>query len=67
MQTLPINVLQTITQSNHPAAITLLEEALIQSPTDSQLHYLLGAEYTQVGEYEKAIAAMTQAITLNPE
>ncbi len=60
-------LIQTIAQGDHPAAITQLEEALSQSPTDSQLHYLLGAEYAQVGEYEKAIASMTQAITLNPE
>ena len=56
-----------INTQEHPAAITLLEEALNQSLTDSQLHYLLGAEYAQIGEYENAIGTMTQAITLNPE
>ena len=54
-------------RGNHPAAITLLEKALRKFPAESQLYYLLGAEYTQIGEYENAIGAMTQAITLNPE
>ena len=44
-QDLTYQILQTITQGDHPGAITLLEEALSQFPTDSQLYYLLGAEY----------------------
>ena len=45
MEQLTQDILQTITQGDHPGAITLLEEALSQFPTDSQLYYLLGAEY----------------------
>ena len=48
-------------------AVTLLMDALSKSPMDSQLHYLLGVEYTKEGNYKRAMAAVTQAITLNPE
>ena len=48
-------------------AVTLLEEALSKSPTDSQLYYRLGVEYTKSGNYKRAMAAVTQAITLNPD
>jgi tetratricopeptide (TPR) repeat protein len=57
--------LHAVKQQQHSEAITLLKRALLQTPQQGRLHYLLGAEYAQIGLYERAIAAMTEAITLD--
>jgi len=48
-------------------AIALLKQAAEEAPNDARCHYLLGAEYAQIGMYERAIAQMQAAIELDPE
>lgn len=57
--------LHAINQQQHPEAIELLKRALTLTPEEGRLHYLLGAEYAQIGLYERAIESMIQAVTLD--
>lgn len=57
--------LRAIEQQQHPEAIELLKQALARDPKQGRLHYLLGAEYAQIGLYDRAVAAMEEAISLD--
>jgi len=43
-----------------------LEQALRTDSRNASLHYLLGAELAQAGEYDHAVSEMGQAIELDP-
>lgn len=47
-------------------AIGYLKEAVSRSDASGAAHYLLGAQYAQVGLYDRAIAEMEAAIALDP-
>ncbi len=47
-------------------AIDSLKRALLISPQDASLHYMLGAVHAQLGLYARAIEEMTQATALDP-
>ncbi|HZV63597.1 MAG TPA: hypothetical protein VFG03_01630 [Telluria sp.] len=48
------------------AAIGYLKEAVSRPDAIGAAHYLLGAEYAQIGLYERASGAMEAAIALDP-
>lgn len=58
--------LHAINQQQHPEAIELLKRALSVAPEEGRLHYLLGAEYAQIGLYDRAVESMSHAVTLDP-
>jgi hypothetical protein len=47
-------------------AITLLKRAIEAAPTDARCHYMLGAEYAQIGMFDRAGEQMASAIALDP-
>lgn len=48
------------------SAIAYLKEAVSRSDASAKVHYLLGAEYAQIGLYERAIGEMEAAVALDP-
>jgi tetratricopeptide (TPR) repeat protein len=48
-------------------AIALLKQAVVEAPADARCHYMLGAEYAQIGMYERAIVQMQEAVKLDPK
>jgi tetratricopeptide (TPR) repeat protein len=48
-------------------AIALLKQAVEAAPADARCHYMLGAEYAQIGMYERAITQMQEAVELDPQ
>jgi tetratricopeptide (TPR) repeat protein len=54
-------------QGQPDRAIALLKQAVGEAPTDARCHYLLGAEYAQIGMYERAMTQMQEALQLDPE
>ncbi|MGY8627990.1 tetratricopeptide repeat protein [Chromobacterium violaceum] len=50
----------------HPDAVALLKQGIANDGQDARLHYLLGAEYAQLGMPDRAAAAMEQAVALQP-
>jgi len=50
----------------HDESMRLLKRTLQAFPTSAHAHYLLAAEYAQVGLHDRAVAAMTEAVKLNP-
>jgi tetratricopeptide (TPR) repeat protein len=59
-------VMQAVRAHNHSEAFSLLKYALEQHPEDARWHYLLGAEYAQIGLYDRALAMMKQALDRDP-
>lgn len=54
-------------QGQTDRAIALLKQAVEEAPNDARCHYLLGAEYAQIGMYERAMTQMQEAVELDPE
>lgn len=54
-------------QGQPDRAIALLKQAVDEAPADARCQYLLGAEYAQIGMYERAITQMQKAVDLDPE
>ncbi|MDF0606937.1 hypothetical protein HZU77_014975 [Neisseriaceae bacterium TC5R-5] len=54
--------LNAIERQDHAQAITLLKHGLSQTPEDGRLHYLLGAEYAQIGMSERAAQQLETAL-----
>lgn len=52
--------------SDAGSAIGYLKEAVSRADATAQAHYLLGAEYAQIGLYERAIGEMEAAVALDP-
>lgn len=52
--------------ARHDEAIKKLKESLIHSPDHAKANYLLGAEYAEIGLFERAIDAMSRAVQLDP-
>jgi tetratricopeptide (TPR) repeat protein len=48
------------------SAIAYLKEAVSRTDATGAAHYLLGAEYAQIGMYERAVGEMESAIALDP-
>jgi tetratricopeptide (TPR) repeat protein len=48
------------------SAIAYLKEAATRADATAVAHYLLGAEYAQIGLYERAVAGMENALALDP-
>lgn len=53
-------------RGEHGAAISYLKEGIVRFPKDGKLAYVLGAEFAQIGMYDKAEEEMARAIELNP-
>jgi len=53
-------------QSSHEQAITYFKRSLIKKD-NANTRYLLGAQYAEIGMIERAIDAMTSAVSLEPE
>ncbi len=47
-------------------AIAYLKEAVSRADATGAAHYLLGAEYAQIGMYERAVNEMESALALDP-
>ncbi|WP_123237687.1 tetratricopeptide repeat protein [Pseudomethylobacillus aquaticus] len=54
-------------RGEHGAAISYLKEGVSRFPEDGKLAYVLGAEFAQIGLYDKAESEMARAIELAPE
>jgi tetratricopeptide (TPR) repeat protein len=63
LQQLAINA---STAGDSASAIAYLKEAVARPDATAIAHYLLGAEYAQIGMYERAIGEMEAAIALDP-
>lgn len=48
------------------SAIAYLKEAVSRTDATGAAHYLLGAEYAQIGMYERAVSEMESALALDP-
>lgn len=48
------------------SAIAYLKEAVARADATGAAHYLLGAEYAQIGMYERAVSEMESALALDP-
>lgn len=48
------------------SAIAYLKEAVSRADATGAAHYLLGAEYAQIGMYERAVSEMESALALDP-
>lgn len=58
----------TASQNNNSgAAIAYLRDAIAQPDATATAHYLLGAEYAQAQMYDRAIAQMEVALSLDPK
>ena len=53
-------------KGDHHAALTYLKEALDQEPQNAKAQYLLAAEHAELGLFDRAIAGMQSALTLEP-
>lgn len=48
------------------SAISYLKEAVSRPDATGAAHYLLGAQYAQIGMYERAVSEMDSALALDP-
>ncbi|POZ63778.1 hypothetical protein C2I19_01625 [Chromobacterium alticapitis] len=51
----------------HAEAVTLLKQGVLNDGSDARLRYLLGAEYAQIGLFDRAAAEMEHAVALQPD
>jgi tetratricopeptide (TPR) repeat protein len=51
----------------HEQAITALKKAVKLQPQGARQHYLLGAEYAQIGLYDRAMAEFAETVRLAPD
>lgn len=54
-------------RGEHGASISYLKEGVSRFPDDAKLAYVLGAEFAQIGIYDKAEYEMQRAISIDPE
>jgi tetratricopeptide (TPR) repeat protein len=54
-------------RGEHGSSISYLKEGVTRFPDDAKLAYVLGAEFAQIGIYDKAENEMQRAILLDPE
>jgi tetratricopeptide (TPR) repeat protein len=54
-------------RGEHGASISYLKEGVSRFPNDAKLAYVLGAEFAQIGIYDKAELEMQRAISIDPE
>jgi tetratricopeptide (TPR) repeat protein len=54
-------------RNENEQAIELCKRALEVSPRASQAHYLLGAQYAQIGMFERAMDEIRTALEIQPE
>lgn len=59
--------IESTRKGEHGAAISYLKEGVERFPEDGKLAYILGAEFAQIGLYDKAELEMARAIHLEPE
>lgn len=52
-------------RGDHGASISYLKDGTSRFPQDAKLAYMLGAEYAQIGLYDKAEAEMERALQLD--
>jgi len=52
--------------ARHDEAIRKLKEAIAYSPNHAKANYLLGAEYAEIGLYDRAIEMIERAVHLDP-
>jgi Flp pilus assembly protein TadD len=55
-----------IGNADHEGAIDKLKRALDSSSSDARLHFLLGAEYAEIGLRDRAKESTSKALSLNP-
>lgn len=55
-----------IESQRHAEAVVLLKQGVVNDGQDARLHYLLGAEYAQIGMPDRAVVSMGQAVALQP-
>lgn len=56
-----------IRRGDHSGAITKLKTAIVKSPEDARLHYLLAVEHAEIDMPDRAMAGMKTALTLNAD
>ena len=54
-------------RGEHGASISYLKEGVSRFPEDAKLAYVLGAEFAQIGIYDKAEYEMQRAVSIDPE
>ena len=59
--------LNAINNGDHEGAIDKLKRALALAPNDARLHFLLGAEYAEIGMQDRAHEYMTSALVKDPQ
>lgn len=60
---LAVNAMES---QQHAEAVVLLKQGVANDGQDARLHYLLGAEYAQIGMPDRAAVSMEQAVALQP-
>ena len=58
--------IKAMQSNNHDTAITYLKRTIELEPSNAQAHYLLAAEYAEIGMYDRAADGMKHALELNP-
>lgn len=54
-------------RGEHGASISYLKEGVTRFPDDAKLAYVLGAEFAQIGIYDKAEFEMQRAVSIDPD
>lgn len=58
--------IEAVRRGDHGAALAYLKEGAASHPQDARIAYMLGAEYAQIGLYDRAEAEMGRAIEVEP-
>lgn len=59
--------LRAMQANHHDEAISLLKRMVSAFPGNAQGYHLLGAEYAQIGLYDRALADFAEALRLQPQ
>jgi tetratricopeptide (TPR) repeat protein len=54
-------------QGQHPMSLSTLIDATVLMPNDASLHYALGLAYFRAKDYQRGVAAISVAVTLDAE
>ncbi|GLQ92653.1 tetratricopeptide repeat protein [Dyella acidisoli] len=61
-----IDHITLLMQTSDEEALTAIDDAMTQSPSDARLHLLRGAMLAHQARYDEAITALSRAVVLNP-
>ena len=61
------HIKQLLQNNNIDTAISLLLELKLQQPENDDIHFILGNAYCKKNDWQQALNAYCQALTINPK